>query len=140
MNLPLAPETEIPADTGCTKCGSSNLTTFEANSPTGVQAPDGGAESVWEEGVHCFACGADAAECESREWLAEAFQIVGGEAAEGSAGTPDCDHAAFSRTGERAIRRANTQGGELNMAYANGEGSRRWRAGGYQDVRPGIRR
>ena len=78
MTLPLAPETEIPADTGCTKCGSSNLTTFEANSPTGVQAPDGGAESVWEEGVHCFACGTDAAECESREWLAEAFQIVGG--------------------------------------------------------------
>ncbi len=78
MTFPLPSEREIPTDTGCTNCGSSKLITFEANSPTGVRAPDGGAESVWEEGVHCLSCGANAAECESREWLAEAFQIVGG--------------------------------------------------------------
>lgn len=76
--LPLPPETEIPAEAGCTNCGSSKLTTFEANSPTGVRAPDGAAETVSEEGVHCLNCGADAAEAEPRQWLAEAFQIVGG--------------------------------------------------------------
>ena len=78
LTFPLPLEAEIPTDTGCTNCGSSKLTTFEASSATGVRAPDGTAESVWEEGVHCLTCGANAAECESREWLAEAFQIVGG--------------------------------------------------------------
>jgi hypothetical protein len=67
MTLPLPPETEIPAETGCTNCGSSNLTTFETDSPTGVRAPDGAAETVSEEGVHCLDCGANAAEAEPRE-------------------------------------------------------------------------
>ena len=79
MTFTLPSEREIPPDTGCTHCGSSNLTTFEATSPTGVHAPDGTAESVWEEGVRCLDCGATASEAEPREWLAEAFQIVRGQ-------------------------------------------------------------
>ena len=97
MTFPLSQQTEIPADTGCTHCGSSNLTTFEANSPTGVRAADGTAESVWEEGVRCLDCGAAAAEAEPREWLVEAFQIVRGQSrASGAARASSCDHAAFS--------------------------------------------
>jgi len=78
MNLSLPPDVEIPPDDGCLNCGSSNIAPFESYGTTGVYAPDGGAECSTEEGVHCLACGANEAEAEPRQWLAEAFQIVAG--------------------------------------------------------------
>jgi hypothetical protein len=78
LNLPLPPELVIPPEAGCAHCGSSRIEPFESYGPTGVYAPDGGAESASEEGVHCLACGAKETEAEPRQWLAEAFQIVAG--------------------------------------------------------------
>jgi len=78
MTLPRQPEVEIPPDAGCAHCGSSNIEPFESYGPTGVRAPDGGAEYSSDEGVHCLDCGANQAEAETREWLREAFQIVVG--------------------------------------------------------------
>ena len=78
MTLPLPPDVEMPQDAGCVNCGSSKVEPFESYGPTGVRAPDGAAEYQNDEGVHCLACGADKAEAEPRNWLAEAFQIVAG--------------------------------------------------------------
>jgi hypothetical protein len=78
MTLPLPPEAELPPDAGCANCGSSNIESFEAYGPTGVYAPDGVSESCSEEGMHCRDCGSNEEASERREWLAEAFQIVGG--------------------------------------------------------------
>ena len=78
INLSLPREIETPTEAGCAYCGSSKIEWFESNGPTGVYAPDGGAESRLEEGVQCVDCGAVAEEAEPRVWLAEAFQIVAG--------------------------------------------------------------
>src|SRR5258708_294440 len=76
MTLPLPPDVEIPPDAGCVHCGSSKIETFEAYGPTGVRAPDGGSEHLYEQSVCCLDCGGIEGEAEPREWLAEAFQIV----------------------------------------------------------------
>src|SRR5438309_9124916 len=78
ITLPLPQDVEIPPDAGCANCGSSNIEPFESYGPTGVRAPDGGAEYSCDEGVHCLNCGANEPEAETREWLREAFQIVVG--------------------------------------------------------------
>jgi hypothetical protein len=78
MTMPLSPDVETPPDSGCANCGSSNIEPFESYGPTGVRAPDGGAEYSNDEGVHCVDCGANEPEAETREWLREAFQIVVG--------------------------------------------------------------
>jgi len=42
----------------CDTCGSTNLRYFEGEGPTGVVAPDGGAEWRSYEGFKCLDCGA----------------------------------------------------------------------------------
>jgi hypothetical protein len=76
MGLPLPPDVQTPPDSGCVNCGSSHIEPFESYGPTGVRAPDGGAEYSSDEGIHCRDCGANEPEAETREWLREAFQIV----------------------------------------------------------------
>ena len=45
-------------EAACRCCGSPNVTWVEAYGPTGVIAPDGGAEYRYEAGVRCSDCGA----------------------------------------------------------------------------------
>lgn len=42
----------------CPSCGSSHITVREGDFPTGVTAPDGGAEIRHQVFIHCRACGA----------------------------------------------------------------------------------
>ena len=59
MGLPLSPDVETPPDSGCVNCGSSHIEPFESYGPTGVRAPDGGAEYSSDAGIHCLDCGAN---------------------------------------------------------------------------------
>jgi len=51
----------------CLCCGSPHITWLEHSEPTGVVAPDGGAEYRTQAGVYCFDCGAIEDEPEFRE-------------------------------------------------------------------------
>ena len=43
--------------TGCNNCGSPRIEGYEHYGPTGVYAPDGGAEFRNDVGVRCLDCG-----------------------------------------------------------------------------------
>jgi phage recombination protein Bet len=96
--------TSTTTEAVCRCCGSRNITWLEHCGPTGVVAPDGGAEYRSEAGVYCLDCGAIEDEPEDGEFMTQTVTI------HEARGTMAAQQPEFTRDQVELIRRTIAKG------------------------------